>query len=211
MLDRFATESLVAWYNRLLLREDWARAALAPYANRTARIDAGLVSLFVGVVPGGTLAPGTGTPSVIITLEPQTLANSLFTPAALRSKVKMEGDAEFAQVFTDVLQKLRPDPAEDLSRIIGDAPAERIVGAVSAGFTQLRESAQRAARLGADFLVAENPLLVGAQEWARFLEELNAVQQRLGALEERIGAMDVRTGAHSAAPSGDVPQTGSHD
>jgi len=208
VLDRFATESLIAWYNRLLLREEWARVALAPHANRTARIDAGLVSLFVGVVPGGTLAPGTGTPSVIITLEPQTLANSLFSPAALKSKVKMEGDVEFAQVFTDVLQKLRPDPAEDLSRIIGDAPAERIAGAVRAGLTQLRDSAERAARLGADFLSNENPMLVAAREWQAFLGELGAVQARIAALEERIGALDARASAgRGGAPEND-PQHG---
>lgn len=203
MLDRFATESMLAWYNRLLAREEWARTALIPFAGRTARIEAGLATVFLAVTPGGTLEAGRGEPSVTITLDPQTIAGSLFDPAAALRKLRMDGDIAFAQVLTDVLQKLRPDPAEELSRFIGDAPAERIVRTMSAAMDAMREAAQRAARQGADYLVAENPMLLGRQEWERFASELASLQGRLDRLEERINACASTPGAASkpgAAP-----------
>jgi ubiquinone biosynthesis protein UbiJ len=189
VFDSFASQSVVAWYNRLLAREPWASAALAPHGGSTARIDAGLVSVFLAVSPRGMLAVGTGTPSVTITLEPAALAGSLWNPAAALRDVRVSGDAAFAQVLTDVLQKLKPDPAEDLARWVGDAPAERIVRTVNAGLVQLREAGERAARQGADYLVGENPLLLGRPDWTSFTQELNALRDRLAVLEQRVGAL----------------------
>ncbi len=188
MLDRFASESMVAWYNRLLAREEWARTALAPYAGRSARIDAGPLCVFVAVAPGGTLVAASGTPDVTIALAPGAIAETLREPAGAADRLRphVVGDAAFAQALTDTLKKLRPDPAEDLSRLFGDAAAERMVGAVHAAMHQARESAQRLAQQGADYLVAENPMLLGAQEWARFCTDLADLQARLGQLEQRV-------------------------
>jgi len=207
VLDRFATESVVAWYNRLLAREAWARAALAPYAGRTARIDAGLLSVFLAVLPGGTLAAGSGSASVTITMEPQALAGSLFDPGAALRKMRMDGDVAFAQELTGVLQKLRPDPAEELSRFFGDAAAERIVRAMNAAMTGLRDTAQRAARQGADYLVAENPMLLGKQEWEQFGKELAALRTRLDLLEGRISACSAEAGRQETAAPGAAKPT----
>lgn len=189
MLDTLASQSVVAWYNRLLAQEDWARAALAPHAGQTARIDAGLVSIFLAVTPEGRLAAATGTPSVTIGVDPAAIARAPWDPAAALRDVRVAGDAAFAQVLTDVLQKLRPDPAEDLARWIGDAPAERIVRTVEATLAQAREAAQRAARQGADYFVAEQTLLLGRQDWTPFTAELQALREQLGALEQRVAVL----------------------
>jgi ubiquinone biosynthesis protein UbiJ len=145
---------------------------------------------------------GTGTPSVTIGVEPASLAGALWDPAAVLRDVHVSGDAAFAQVLTDVLQKLRPDPAEDLARWLGDAPAERIVKTLDAAMAQMREAGERAARQGADYLVGENPMLLGKQDWTAFTQELNTLRDRLAALEQRVGALphaDERGGERGAA------------
>ena len=189
MLESLASQSVVAWYNRLLAQEPWAAAVLAPHAGATARIDAGLASVFLAVTAQGRLAVGSGTPSVTIAIDPAAVAGSLWDPAAALRDVRVVGDAAFAQVLTDVLQKLRPDPTEDLARWIGDAPAERIVRTLSAAMAQARETAQRAARQGADFLVAEQPLVLGRQDWTPFIGDLQALRAHLDALELRVNAL----------------------
>lgn len=46
--------------------------------------------------------------------------------SALRSgSVRIEGDAEAAQTFRDLLKAARPDVEEELSRIVGDVPAHQ--------------------------------------------------------------------------------------
>ena len=205
MLDNLASEAVVAWYNRLLQREDWARAALAAHAGRTARINAGPLSLILIVTAAGTLAgggrvagagaagsgddPACALPGVTITLDPQALAGSFFEPAAALRNVHVEGDAAFAQVLTDVLPRLRPDPAEDLARLFGDATAERMVGAVNAALAQLREAAERLARQGADYLVGEYAVLVGTREFGQFCSEIKDLQTRIERVEQGVAAL----------------------
>lgn len=189
MLDRIASESVAAWYQRLMARESWAAQALAPYAGRTARFEAGLVAVTLAVQEGGRLAAGSGGPSVTITLDPQALAGSLFDPDAIRRKMKVDGDAQFAQALTEVLARLRPDPAEDLARWLGDAPAQRLVDAASRAMAELRDSAQRLARQGADYFVAENPMVLGRQEFERFKQDVCELQQRLDRLEAKASGV----------------------
>lgn len=188
MLDRIASESAAAWYRRLLAREAWAREALEPYAGRTARFEAGIATLSLRVDSGGGLAAGTAAPDVTITLEPDALVASLFEPGALLRKMRIEGDAQFAQVLTDVLTRLRPDPAEDLSRWLGDATAQRLVNTVNAALHALADAAQRLAHQGADYFVAENPMVLGRQEYDRFARDLAQLLVRLDRLEARLGA-----------------------
>ena len=196
MLNRIPTESVVGWYNRLMRREDWARVTLRAYAGRSARIEAGLASVFLRIEPDGMLAPAEGVPSVTITLDPASLARAWMDPAGIKSNMKMNGDVAFAQVLTDVLSRLRPDPAEDLAKLLGDAPAERIAGLFRDAFSHMRDTAESLTRQGADYLVAENPMLLGRQEWESFRSEVDSLQSRLAALEERIDALP------SAAPTG---------
>lgn len=188
MLDQLAGASLAAWYNRLLAREDWARAALAAHAGRTARIVAGPLVFTLEVLPGGTLAAGRAAPDVTITLDAGELAASWLEPGAAPRGVHLQGDARFAQVMADVLGKLRPDPVEDLARLVGDAPAEQVAAGLRAAFAAVRDGAARAARRGADYLTGENPMLVGKLEWDRHVRELGALLARVDDLEARVRA-----------------------
>lgn len=188
MLDRLASTSVAAWYTRLIEREDWARAALLPYAGRVVRIEAGPLAVSLAVRADGALAAADGSPAVTITLAPQALTASMFDPAALRRRLRIDGDVEFAQALTDVLERLRPDPAEELSRFLGDAPAERLVRSFTGALHDLGDAAARIARQGADYFVAENPLLLGRREWDAFCKELEVLGARVAAAEARLDA-----------------------
>ncbi len=188
MLDRLASGSVAAWYQRLLAREAWARSALEAYAGRTARFEAGPLAVVLKVEAGGRIVAGTAAPDVTITLDPQALAGSLCEPAAVLRRMRIDGDAGFAQALTEVLSRLRPDPAEDLARLLGDAPAQRLVDSVSRALGQMREAAQRLARQGADYFIAEQALVLGRQEFAEFSGQLAELQLRLDRLEARMDA-----------------------
>ena len=191
-LDRLATQVVVGWYQRLLARESWARAALDSYAGRVARIEIGFACLELRILPGGALAAGGEgrAPDVTVAANPAAVAQVWADPSSARRDLRIEGDVDFAQTLIDVLQKLRPDPAEDLSRFVGDIAAERIVNTLRAALEQAGDVARRAARQGADYLVAENPMLLGTQEFAQHRIELAALLERIDRLERRAGAMD---------------------
>jgi ubiquinone biosynthesis protein UbiJ len=193
VLDRIATEAVVGWFNHLLVREAWAREALAPYAGRVARFETGVAALDLGVAADGSLLAAADTrgaaPSVTITLEPGRLPRALLEPSVLLRDVRMAGDLEFAQALTRVLQNLRPDPAEDLSRWIGDAAAERVVGAARTAVETARDTGRRLARQATDYWVSENPLLVGRIDLEQFGAEVGALRAAVDRLAERVAKL----------------------
>ncbi|HTY93178.1 MAG TPA: SCP2 sterol-binding domain-containing protein, partial [Steroidobacteraceae bacterium] len=86
----------------------------------------------------------------------------------------VSGDAEVAQQFRELLTLLKPDPEEELSRLVGDAPAHHLGRlarvAVRAG--------ERAARTGlrnlAEYLAYERRDLVPAAEGRVLLNGIDA-------------------------------------
>lgn len=193
MIDTFASQAAVAAINRLLARESWARTKLAPFAGRAARFDVPPFALMFQVVEGGTLAGVAADQSAAVTIRASlaALPLALADPKALMRDVRLEGDAEFAQALSFVLQNLRPEPEEELSRFVGDAAAERLVGLARAALAQARASGGQLVGSAADYFTAENPMLVTRPEAQRFGAEVSALRddvERLGKRIERLGS-----------------------
>lgn len=189
MFDQIASQATVAMLNHLLARESWAREKLAPFAGRRARIEAFPFILLLGVGPGGAFEVATGDPHVTIGVDAAQLPTLLIDPQALLRNVRLSGDAEFAQVLSQVLQNLRPEPEEDLARFVGDAAAVRIVGFLRAAGQQIREGGARLTSTTADYFATENPLLVTREEAERFgtdVAQLRDATERLAKRIERL-------------------------
>ena len=129
MIDQLANSAAIALLNRTLAHEQWARDKLAPFAGRSARFDAAPFALTLQVTDDGTFAVADkGEPAVTIGVALSSLPLAMLDPQAAMKDVRLSGDAEFAQALAFVLQNLRPEPEEELSRFIGDAAAQRLVG-----------------------------------------------------------------------------------
>jgi ubiquinone biosynthesis protein UbiJ len=188
MIDRLLNQAAVAVLNRMLGREAWAREKLAPFAGRVVRFEALPFSLQWAVSEGGTLAANDdeGAPTVTIGLALSSLPFALLDPQAATRDVRLQGDAEFAQALSFVLQNLRPEPEEELSRFVGDAAAMRIVGLVRLSASHWRELAERMLDNTANYIVTENPMVVGRDEVAAFVEDVTRLRDDVARLEKRI-------------------------
>jgi ubiquinone biosynthesis protein UbiJ len=185
-LDRLATEAALAVLNHLLAREPWAREKLAPFAGRSARIGAGPFAVALAVADGGMLAAAQGEPDVSVAVAMDSLPAMLLDPGAAMRKVRLAGDAEFAQALAFVLTNLKPDAEEELSRFVGDAAAVRIVDTVRAVLAQVRVGGERLAQTTADYFVAENPLLAARAEVEEFGRAVTALRDDVARLEKRL-------------------------
>jgi len=190
MLDQFASQATVALLNHLLARETWAREKLAPFAGRRARIEAFPIVLLLGVAKDATFEVTSGEPHVTIAVDGAQLPALLFDPQALLRNVRLSGDAEFAQALSDVLRNLRPEPEEDLARFVGDAAAVRIVGFLRAVAEQLREGGARLTATTADYFAAENPLLAGRDEAAKFSADVAALRDAVERFAKRVERLE---------------------
>lgn len=186
MLDQIASGAAAAALNHMLAREPWARAALAPFAGRSARLQALPFSVQLGIDADGNFTADAGAPTVTVGVDAAALPRVLLEPKAALRNVRLDGDAEFAQALSSVLQKLRPEPEEELARFVGDAAAVRIVALLRAALAGAREAGSRLAAQTADYLVAENPMLVSRQEMAAFAADVARLRDDVERLAKRI-------------------------
>jgi len=188
---RFADSAAIALLNRMLAEESWARARLAPFTGRSARFAAAPFSLHLKVVDGGTFAAASDeTPAVTIGMNLANLPLALSDPQAALRDLTLAGDAEFAQALAFVLQNLRPDPEEPLSRLIGDAAAQRLVGLLRTSATHWRELAERMLDNSASYFVSENPMIVSREDVAGFSGAVNRLRDDLARLAKRIETVE---------------------
>jgi ubiquinone biosynthesis protein UbiJ len=195
MLETLTTGAVCAVLNRMLARETWAREKLAPFAGRVARLSAPPFTLALAVTEGGTFADAAGgEPAVTIGVDAAALPLAIADPQALLRNVKLEGDADFAQALSAVLQNLRPEPEEELSRFVGDAAAERIVGFARTSASHWRQLAERIADSGAHYVVTENPMVAPRAEVEAFVADVGRLRDDVARFEKRLERLERSAG-----------------
>ena len=167
----------VALLNHLLEKEPWARERLAPFAGAVVEARLGPVALRAAILSSGLLAdaPAGSAPAAVVHVRPGT--------------AEVSGEEPLAEALRFLAQNLRWDAEEDLSRLVGDVLAHRLVQGGRDFWAWQRDVGRRLAESGADYLARENGLLVTREELAYLDTTLQDLHARIEALERRMGSL----------------------
>ncbi|MFX1673301.1 SCP2 sterol-binding domain-containing protein [Paraburkholderia sp. A2WS-5] len=212
-----AAKPFAAAVNHLLARESWARNRLAPYAGKTARLSCPPVVLTLLVEPEGYLAAveehDAQCADVALSLPAGALSSYVQGgQSAVMKHVKIEGDAEFAQILGKLAEHLRWEPEEDLAKLIGDAPASRVASLARTVHEQALRTGRNVLGSVTEYLLDENPQLVRRAELDGCNAELSRARDALARVEKRIERLEQKSQARGAAngtpaaPSGTAPR-----
>ena len=129
-------KAFCSFVNHLLRQQSWASQRLAAHAGGRIRLqtppifDAGdfLIS------DSGLLQPDPGDtqPELVISLKIAALPMLLTHHPDTLKHVELSGNAALASVAQELFSRLQWDVEEDLSRIVGDIAAHRLVGGAKA-------------------------------------------------------------------------------
>lgn len=194
LLESLSSQAAAGLLSRMLARESWARDKLMPFAGRCARLELPPLSVMLSVTADGRVqaAPAGTAPNVTLTADTAALPSLLADPKALLRNVRLQGDAEFAQALGFVLQNLKPEPAEELAPLLGDAAAERVVSVARAAFAQVLLAGERLSVTAADYFVAENPMIAARADVDAFVADVNHLRDAAERLDQRIAALERR-------------------
>ncbi len=122
-------QRLVLFLNHVLMQEKQAQERLLRQQGRTVHARWGVFAIDLIVTPAGLVdrAPLSDMPDLLLTVEAQSpwrLAQSALSGKA--PPVRIEGDVQLAAELGWLAENLRWDAEEDLSRLIGDAPAHTV-------------------------------------------------------------------------------------
>jgi ubiquinone biosynthesis accessory factor UbiJ len=182
------TPPLMGTLNHLLRGQPWLRDRLLPFAGRTAALEVFPAKLMVSVdADGQLLAAGDEAGADVVVRIP---VSAVFMLAAgderARSLIQMSGDPAFAGVLGGVLRELRWDIEEDLSRVVGDIAAHRMVETGRALLDWQGRVAHNVAQTFAEFLTEEKPVLAQRSELTDWVHEVDLVREAVERLEKRI-------------------------
>ncbi len=180
--------------NHLLAQEPWARNTLMAHAGKVACIDTGVMQLRLKVAGDGYLqdvsadAPANVTIRIKLSDLPLIAANR----ERAVSYVKLEGDADFANAISQLSQKLRWDAEDDLSRVVGDVAATRLVSSARGLFDAARTTGRKLTENLAEYFQEEQPMLIRPRQLQDFSADVVRLRDDLERLSKRIDKLERR-------------------
>jgi ubiquinone biosynthesis protein UbiJ len=173
--------------NRLLEAQPWARERLAPFAGTTLELRAPpLPALRFVILPGGRLEAGGADPALVVTLRPQALPALMQSEEHFMRSVEVTGDTQLAAEVLTLMRYLRWDAEEDLSRVLGDAAAHRVMVLARSFAAWQSDALRRLADTLADYAVEEKRVLVSTRELSDLSEQIVRLRDAVERLEKRV-------------------------
>lgn len=181
--------------NHLLAQEPWARDKLAAHQGKIACFDVSVLHIRLQINADGMLsiAPEGAEAQVTIKVKPEQLPQILQNRDRAFSYVTVEGDADFANTISQVAQSLHWEAEEDLSKLVGDIAAVRIVSGAKSVLQTARNTHQALAENVAEYLLEEKAVLVRPQtvkdfgaEVVRLRDDVERFAKRIEKLEGRL-------------------------
>jgi len=109
--------------------------------------------------------------------------------------VRIEGDAEVAQKFRDLLEQAQPDFEEELARVLGDVAARRIANVARDVLDWGRKAAGSFTGSVVEFLQEEGRDVPTRVEVDEFLEGVDRLRDDVERLEARLARLESRRAA----------------
>lgn len=194
--------------NALLSRESWARERLSRHAGKTVRFSMGGVVTGLAIDSEGyaDIADAAVVPDVTLTVDAAKFNPLAMLPGQTRpdlvAATHIEGEAALARVVADLAENLRWDPEDDLSRLVGDIPATRLMAGARAASEGARAAVSSLGRNLSEYLSEESGALAGApllaqwrQDLAQLDRERESVAKQAAALDARVARLIAKRGA----------------
>jgi len=174
--------------NRVTGDAPLARQRLARHAGKTVCVVTGPLPLSLTIQTTGEVlaAPDSAQPDleVRVPLASLPLLAARHEPT-LRS-LAMEGDADLAQEIAQLAMHLRWNWEEDLSKVVGDAPAHAAGEAVRSAAAWGQDAGFRLATSAAEYWTEESPVIASRVKVEDFVAAVSALRDEVARLEKRI-------------------------
>jgi ubiquinone biosynthesis protein UbiJ len=178
--------------NHVLRGSPLALERLRPHAGRTVAFHVGPFALALTVQTTGEVAAAMpGAPRDLdVRVSPFLVPRLAAREEAAFDAIEMQGDAGLARDVSFLVRNLSWDVEEDLSRVVGDIAAHRMVGAARGLARWSRDASLRMAQGAAEYWTEESPLVasrVTVEGFTRDVAELRDAVARLEKRVERLG------------------------
>lgn len=184
------SRAAAAAVNHLLRGASWSAPRLKVHAGKTALFHVKPLSTTVlTVLDSGEVAAAAPDPAAAaasFTLSPALAMRIAAGDSRAWDEVSVNGDADFAADIAYLAKNLRWEVEEDLSRVVGDIAAHRIVNTGAAFNRWGKKTTSKITSSLAEYWTEEQPLLARSARVERFVADVDSLRDDVARLEKRI-------------------------
>ena len=182
-----------AAFNHLLAQNTWAQEKLAPFNGKVFQLRLTPATLTFTVEAAGTLvSTHAAVPDTVLSTTPAALLRYISTTPRDLDLIAIEGDLPFGTALREIMSQLTWEAEEDLSRVVGDVLAHRLLGFARDWTAWRKQSAANFAHAAAEYVTEEQPLLAKPRHVAQFAQDVDALRDAVTQLAQRIEKLGSR-------------------
>jgi len=180
--------TLTRLLNHIILQNSWAKSALLPFGGKTVNFKIFPVSASLTVLEdvGLAIAGDRHQVDATVIISPSTALRILANDDSAMTQIKIEGNAELATALSKVLRNISWDFEEDLSQLIGDAPAYQ-VGEFSRKFAnEAKQQSINLTEMLTEYLQEETASIAKKRHVEQFVKDVDTLREDAERIEKRL-------------------------
>lgn len=172
----------------LTAQNQWSKPYLAPFAGKVIQFNFVLAKANLQILEDGSLAIAAETtaPEASIHLPPSLALRLLAGDESAKMHIKIDGDTQLATEFSKVLQQMRWDVEEDLSKVMGDIAAYKIGEVSKNAFTETKKQVVNMVEMVSEFWQEEKPILAKKRHVEQFNADVDTLKSDVARFEKRL-------------------------
>lgn len=186
----------------MIAQNAWASPLLQPFVGKSVQLNIALLKTSLVILENGSLAVAgeTNVPDAVITIPPSLLLRLIAKDESAKLQIKIDGDTHLATELAKVLSHMRWDYEDDLSKLVGDVPANKIGEFSRHAATTVKETTANLAGMLSEYWQEEKPMLAKKRHIEQFNAEVDTLRADVERFEKRLNKLTKLNTANPSTP-----------
>jgi ubiquinone biosynthesis protein UbiJ len=180
-------------------QNSWSRPYLTPFSGKVLQFDFSILKTHFIILEDGSfsLAGDTAIADAVIYIPPSLALRLMVQDESAKLQIKIDGDTHLATELSKILQQMRWDIEEDLSHLVGDIAANKLVSGGQKLAQETKTQTINLAEMLSEYWQEEK--LVIAKKWQveQFVQEVDSLKSDIARFEKKLQKIK-KTTANSA-------------
>ena len=182
---------VTSFLQHLTNQNNWSRPQLQPFAGKVVQFDFTLIKANLLILEDGSLAIAgeTASPEANIHVPPSLALRLLAGDENAKMQIKIDGDTHLATEISKVLQNMRWDMEEDLSKITGDIAAHKIGRISRKTLSETKKQSINLVEMLSEYWQEEQPLLAKKRHVEQFYTQVDTIKSDVARFEKKLNKL----------------------
>ncbi|PPD56946.1 MAG: hypothetical protein CTY10_01695 [Methylotenera sp.] len=179
---------IIRFLQHITQQNSWSRPYLTPFSGRILQFDFSLLKAHLIILEDGSLslAGESAKADAIIHIPPSLAMRLMAQDESAKMQIKIDGDTHLATEFSKVLQQMRWDYEEDLSHLIGDIAANKLVTGGKKIAQETKKQSINLAEMLSEYWQEEKPTIAKKWQVEKFVQEVDSLKSDMARFEKKL-------------------------